>query len=175
MLGKSFKYKNVAIKIVLLLLTSMLLFLLIEYYEFSRHTIDQDVSREVSKYLLDLQKNNEKSLSLNKYLDESIETFYIIGPYLTSDIKHKIIGQRWYNYETFLDYLFSEILFSGEDFDEGYQQLIFIGKNRIISFARVKRSHGDFLSLEENKYKVNEEFRSIEERHQYFRIKKANE
>lgn len=154
---------------------SLCSYLLVEYFEFSRHRIQQDHSQKVLDYLLDLQEKNEKPLTLNKYLDESIDTFYIIGPYLTSDLNHKIVGQKWYNYETFSDYLFSEVLFSGENFDEDYQQLIFTEKSRIISFAKIKRNHGDFLSLEKNKYKVKEAFKSIKEYDQYFRIKKANE
>ena len=44
-----------------------------------------------------------------------------------------------------------------------------------MSFARVKRNKGDFLSLQGNRYEVNEQFRSIEEYNQYYMIKKANE
>jgi len=169
---KILKLKAITSIVILIIIS---IFLLIEYYEFSRYTIDQEINQQVLNYLIDLQKNDEESIEFNDYLDDSIDSFYIIGPYLTSDAKHKIIGQKWYNYETFSDYLFGEILFSGEDFHEGYQQLVFIGENRIMSFARVKRNKGDFLSLQGNRYEVNEQFRSIEEYNQYYMIKKANE
>lgn len=167
--------KKIGVIVLLLIFTSLIFFLFIEYYEYSRYNIEKDFSEEVLVYLVALQNNNEKALSFHYNLDESIDAFYIIGPYLISDAKHRIIDQKWYNYETFSDYLFNEMFFSGVDFDESFQQLIFLKANEIVGVAKIQRNQGDFLSLGENKYTVNEKFKNIEKYNNYYIIEKANE
>lgn len=151
-------------KIISIALLVPLILIILSYSKYTRNNVKESCSIEVEKYVDDIS-NQDGSIFLNSYLDLNCDGFYIIGPYATSEYKHKMVGQRWYNYSSYPSYLINEILFHGDTTDETLQQLVFVKDKKIISVATIKRKDGDFVFLKEKYYDIDQLFTNTKNDH----------
>lgn len=150
--------KNNKIKrTVILIILIPLILLILSYSKYARNNVKESSTAEVEKYVEDIS-NQDGSIFLNSYLDFTCDGFYIVGPYETSEYKHKLLGQKWYNYSSYASYLFNEILLNGDTTDEILQQLVFVKDGKVVSVATIQRKDGDFVCLKEKYYKVDKLF-----------------
>lgn len=138
--------------VIVILLIPMGLFIK-SYYNYSVHNVKKDCSNDVKKYLLDISDTQNGS-SLKPYLEFECDGFYVIGPYTTSPYRHKAIGCKWYNYSSYSNYLFNEILFDGDCITEGQQQLVFVKDNKVVNVATINRSDCDFITKGRTYYSI---------------------
>jgi hypothetical protein len=135
--------------------------LMLSYTEYRSNSIVNDCSSDINSYLVDLV-DQDGTVCMDTYLDFECKGFYIIRPYTTSKERHEVVGYRWYNYSSYGDYLFSELLFDGENMDEEEQELIFVDDEQVIAVAMLNRQYGDFLNLNDVYYDIDSLFYKID-------------
>ena len=135
--------------------------LILSYGKYSNSNVKESSTTEVEKYVKDII-DQDGSMLLSSYLDFTCDGFYIVGPYATSEYKHELLGQKWYNYPSYASYLFNETLFHGDTTDEILQQLVFVKDGKIVSVATTQRKDGDFVFLKDKSYNIDKLFINIE-------------
>ena len=134
--------------IIVFIIIIPLSFLILSYGNYKLNNVNSLDSSKVESYLLDIT-NQDGTIGLYSYLDFDCDGFYIIGPYTPSEYKHKMVGDKRYNYISYVDYLFNELIFHGDTIAENQQQLVFVKNNKVVSVVTLNRKDGDFLKLKE--------------------------
>lgn len=80
------------------------------------------------------------------------------------------MGDKWYQYNSYGSYLFNELLFKGDNFTEGQQQLVFVKDGNVVSIAVLDRNIGDFVILKEGYYDISTLFFNIKNNGDDYRI-----
>lgn len=161
--------KTVKYFILTIIICISILPLSISYIKYKINNVNSSCTTEVEMYIRDIvsQKNNIK---MSEYLDIDCDGFYVISPYTTTSYKHEIVGQEWYQYNSYGSYLFNEILFDGDNLTENQQLLAFVNGGKVVSIAILDRKNGDFLMLKEKYYDINTIFTAEVDDNGYYRI-----
>lgn len=126
----------------IILITSTIIF---SYIPFKAKQITHNSSNQIEVYLENI---SETPAYLNEFLDFEWDTVHILGPYLPNKHKHGAVGATWYTNPTYLGFLLDKILYDGEILSDGFQELIFLSKDHVVSTALIERTYGDFLVLD---------------------------
>ena len=148
---KKHRIRNLIVILILIIPVSVLV---LSYANYKLNNIEASCSSEVVSYLFDI-RNQDGTIHMDLYLDFNCDGFYIISPYTTSEYKHKEVGQNWYHYSSYGDYLFNELLFDGDTIAENQQQLVFTKGEKVVSIAILDRADGDFLNLKQGYYEID--------------------
>lgn len=126
-----------------------------QYSVYKSIVVKVDSTTEIEDYLLAI-RNQSGKITIHDYLDYDVDGFYIIGPYTPSVLREELVKKKWTIEDTMLDYYFVEWAFSGDNLSEEDQILLFIKNKSPNAYAKLIRSHSDFVFSEKNYYRADE-------------------
>lgn len=129
----------------------------VSYINYQINNVTSVCTLEAEAYLIDII-NQKNDANMKEYLDFVCDAFYVIPPYTTTRYKHEIVGEEWYQYNSYGSYLFNELLFDGDNIAENQQLLAFIKEGKVVSVAILDRKNGDFIMLKESYFDINTKF-----------------
>ncbi len=130
------------------------------YEAYTEQQITNDVSIPVASYF-EAIRTFKNPVALKDYLGFDCDGFYWIGPYMSTEMRHSTVGQRWHIDKTFFSHLISESLFDYQLLPEEQQLLIFTKENKPIAYALLERSAGDLLSVSGSFVRIETQLYSI--------------
>ncbi len=125
------------------------------YFDYRSYNITDTCIEEVELYLRDIKHQTGK-ITLEKYLDFKSDGYFIIGPYITSQERQKIVGEKWYNASSYASHIINEKIFKGDNINESQQIFVFVKDGTPISFAITDRSEGDLLNDTDPYYSIDD-------------------
>lgn len=149
------KIRKVILLVFMLLGLGFISMTTIAYVNYRSHVIERDLSDDFLRFVIDI-RNQSGMISISDYLDFECDGFYVVGPYMTTELREKLVKKKWTIETSMVDHYFVEWAFAGDNISEAEQLLIFVNDEKPVAFARLNRSEGDFVLSSKDYYESND-------------------